>query len=70
MTAIPKLSAGRTRSTTFRWYYLTAAFSSFSESLHMLEIPVSVLLFWIGYNKSKSLSLGAALLLLVVAPEF
>ena len=93
MAAIPKLSTGRTRSTTFRWYYLAAAFfivqetgflsvidhviygetggrSSFSKSLNMLQIPVSVLLFWIGYKKSKSLSLAATLLLLVVAYLF
>jgi exopolysaccharide production protein ExoQ len=94
MTAIPKLSGGRTRSTTFHWYYLAAAFfiiqetgflsvidrviygtvsggrSSFSESLNILQIPVSFLLFWIGYKKSKSLSLGATLLLFVVVYLF
>jgi exopolysaccharide production protein ExoQ len=41
-----------------------------SQSLNALQILVSVALFWVGYNKTKRLSPGAALLLIVVAYLF
>jgi exopolysaccharide production protein ExoQ len=95
MTAIPRLSAGPIRSTTFRGYYLAVSFfimqatgffgvidrlkygewsgktgDHFTQALNVLEILVSVLLFSVGYGKSKRISLGATLLLTVVAYLF
>jgi exopolysaccharide production protein ExoQ len=43
---------------------------SFTQSLNILQILVSIFLFWVGYRKSKTISLGAALLLTVVAYLF
>jgi exopolysaccharide production protein ExoQ len=42
----------------------------FTQSLNTLQILVSIYLFWVGYSKSKTISLGAALLLTVVAYLF
>jgi hypothetical protein len=42
----------------------------FTQSLNTLQILVSIVLFWIGYSKSKTIGLGAALLLIVVAYLF
>jgi exopolysaccharide production protein ExoQ len=42
----------------------------FTQSLNALQILVSIFLFWVGYNNAKRLSLGAALLLIVVAYLF
>jgi exopolysaccharide production protein ExoQ len=38
----------------------------FTQSLNLLQILVSILLFWVGYRKSKALGLAAKLLLIVV----
>ncbi len=43
---------------------------SFTQSLNILQILVSIFLFWVGYRKSKKISLGAALLLTIVAYLF
>jgi exopolysaccharide production protein ExoQ len=51
-------------------YGQTGGKSSLSESLNLLQFPVGILLFWVGYSKSKTLSLGAMLLLAVVAYLF
>jgi exopolysaccharide production protein ExoQ len=51
-------------------YGQTGGKSSLSESLNLLQFPVGILLFWVGYSKSKTLSLGAMLLLTVVAYLF
>jgi exopolysaccharide production protein ExoQ len=42
----------------------------FTQSLNVLQILVSIYLFWVGYSKSKTISLGATLLLTVVAYLF
>jgi exopolysaccharide production protein ExoQ len=42
----------------------------FTQSLNALQIMVSIYLFWVGYKKSKTISLGATLLLTVVAYLF
>lgn len=42
----------------------------FTQSLNTLQILVSIFLFWVGYNRAKRLSLGATLLLVVVAYLF
>ncbi len=44
--------------------------SIFSQFLNGLQIPVSIVLFWSGYNKSKRLNLGAKLLLVTMAYLF
>jgi exopolysaccharide production protein ExoQ len=43
---------------------------SFTQSLNVLQILISIFMFWIGYRKSKTISLGATLLLIVVAYLF
>ena len=40
--------------------------SSFSQFLNFMQVPVSVLLFFIGYKRSKRISLGSMLLLAIV----
>ena len=42
----------------------------FTQSLNVLQILVAIFLFWVGYSKSKTVSLGATLLLIVVAYLF
>jgi exopolysaccharide production protein ExoQ len=42
----------------------------FTQSLNVLQILVSIYLFWVGYSKSKTINLGATLLLTVVAYLF
>jgi exopolysaccharide production protein ExoQ len=42
----------------------------FTQSLNTLQILVSIFLFWVGYSRAKRLSLGATLLLVVVAYLF
>lgn len=51
-------------------YGETGGKSHLYEALNLLQIPISVLLFWVGYRNSKKLSLGAILILVVVAYLF
>ena len=47
-------------------YGNTGVRSSFSQFLNFMQVPVSVLLFFIGYKRSKRISLGSVLLLAIV----
>jgi exopolysaccharide production protein ExoQ len=46
------------------WFGKTS--DQFMQSLNLLQIVVSIFLFWIGYRRSKSIGLGGTLLLAVV----
>ena len=41
--------------------------STFVQSLNSLQVLVSIFLFWVGYSKSKKLTVGGTLLIAVVA---